>query len=60
MTTEEKVEIEEIEKEVEEMIVEGIRDLKEYEDDGSGFFYFTDDTDWSQNALMPKACITQK
>lgn len=22
------------------------------------FFQFTDNTDWSQNALMPKACVS--
>ncbi len=37
--------------------IEEERILKDYEDDGTGFFFFTDNTDWSENALLPRACV---
>ena len=56
---EERIESEEIKREVEESTSEEERELNQnnYQD---GFFYFSDYTDYSKNALMPKACIQQK
>ena len=45
---------EEIEREIEED-----RELKDNQD-YSGFFYFSDDTDWSKNALMPRSCVSSR
>ena len=27
-------------------------------DDGSGFFYFSDDRDWSERAIMAQSCVS--
>ena len=53
-------EIEEIEREVVQSISEEDRELNNKNKYQDGFFYFSDYTDYSKNALMPKACIQQK
>ena len=42
-----------------DMLIEEERELNDNNQnyDATGFFYFQDDTDWSQNALMPTACV---
>ncbi len=69
MPAEEKILREEIKREVEEAVSEDTRELGEnnnnnnndgYNFENDGFFFFNDDKDWSEKALLPRACITQK
>ncbi len=57
---EEEAEFLGIEAEIDSLIEEEQRELNNNNNnyDATGFFYFEDDTDWSQSALKPTSCVS--